>query len=73
MKRLYDKLAKDLNHKPFDELEIIEADQRRLRRSAEEVGGSAFFCFIFIIVLEYAQYCYVNHNFHPIDRGIGQR
>lgn len=24
MKRIYDKLAKDLNHKPFDELELVK-------------------------------------------------
>lgn len=36
MKRLYDKLAMDLNHKPFEELGL-KRDQRQ-RRSVNEVG-----------------------------------
>lgn len=39
MKRLYDKLAKDLNHKPFGELEEVEQLDRQKRSGRDQEVG----------------------------------
>lgn len=46
MKRIYDKLAKDLNHKPFDELELVEEPVQKSSNDVKVGKRSAWRGFI---------------------------